>query len=224
LTAEHSFDILKITDWSVIYFFKEDKTVSPRPTVTDERKSQILTAAATVFTRKGLHETRMDDIAEESGLSKGTLYLYYKSKDELIFAILDRLFQHQFQEAQTLLDANGSAEERIHQLTEISSTNITTMLHMTPVAYELLAIAFRNKQVQRSLKLYLRQYMDILTPLFQQGIDSGEFRPIHAEEAAIATGAILEGTVLLWVYDRSRIDVAKHIRAGVNLLLHGIKA
>ena len=67
--------------------------MSPRPNVTDERTSQIINAAEDVFTKKGFDEARMDDIAEQTGLSKGTLYNYFKSKDDLIIAILDRIFQ-----------------------------------------------------------------------------------------------------------------------------------
>ena len=72
--------------------------MSPRPDVSDERKSQIINAAEGVFTKKGFDEARMDDIAEETGLSKGTLYLYFKSKDDLIIAILDRMFQREFKQ------------------------------------------------------------------------------------------------------------------------------
>jgi AcrR family transcriptional regulator len=72
--------------------------MSPRPDVSDERKSQILNAAERVFTKKGIDLARMDDIAEETGLSKGTLYLYFKSKDELVISILDRIFAGVFKQ------------------------------------------------------------------------------------------------------------------------------
>ena len=72
--------------------------MSPRPDVTGERKIQILNAAEGVFTKKGFDDARMDDIAEETGLSKGTLYNYFKSKDDLIIAILDRIFQGVFKQ------------------------------------------------------------------------------------------------------------------------------
>jgi len=67
--------------------------MSPRPNVSEERISQIVTAAEDVFTRKGFNEARMDDIAEETGLSKGTLYNYFKSKDDLSTIFMNRLSQ-----------------------------------------------------------------------------------------------------------------------------------
>jgi AcrR family transcriptional regulator len=197
--------------------------MSPRPDVSDERKYQILNAAEQAFTKKGLDQTRMDDIAEETGLSKGTLYLYFKSKDELIIAILDRIFEGVFKQLDARKDNNLSAAEAISQFTEEAIRDYKMMLRLMPIAYEFLALAFRNKTVQKALKQYFRHYMDVLVPIIQRGIDSGEFRQVDAQEVAIAAGAIYEGTVLLWVYDNSLVDIGRHIRSSMKLLLEGMQ-
>ena len=197
--------------------------MSPRPNVSDERKSQILNAAEQVFTKKGLDLARMDDIAEETGLSKGTLYLYFKSKDELIIAILDRIFQGIFKQLEARKKDQLSATEAINQFTEEAIHDYKRMLRLMPVAYEFLALAFRNKVVQKALTQYFRHYLDVLVPIIQRGIDSGEFRPVDPRETAIAAGAIYEGTVLLWVYDSSLVDLEHHIRSSMNLLIEGIR-
>jgi AcrR family transcriptional regulator len=198
--------------------------MSPRPDVSEERKQQILDAAEKVFTHKGLDEARMDDIAEGTGLSKGTLYLYFKSKDDLIIAILERIFQHTFDQLEARMGDELSATEAIWRFTEEAAREYTTMLRIMPIAYEFLALAFRNKTVQKALKRYLNLYMDVLVPVIQRGIDSGEFRQVDAQEVAIAAGAIFEGIVLLWVYDKSRVNVERHIRSSIKLLLEGILA
>jgi AcrR family transcriptional regulator len=197
--------------------------MSPRPNVSDERKSQILNAAEQVFTKKGFDLARMDDIAEETGLSKGTLYLYFKSKDELIIAILDRIFQGVFKQLEARKKDQLSATEAINQFTEEAIHDYKRMLRLMPVAYEFLALAFRNKVVQKALTQYFRHYMDVLVPIVQRGIDTGEFRPVDPRETAIAAGAIYEGTVLLWVYDSSLVDLEHHIRSSMSLLLEGIR-
>ena len=198
--------------------------MSPRPNVTQERKFQILNAAEGVFTKKGLDVARMDDIAEETGLSKGTLYLYFKSKDDLIIAILDRIFEGVFKQMDARKDNLLSATEAISQFTEEAIRDYKKMLRLMPVAYEFLALAFRNKTVQKALKQYFRHYMDMLVPIIQRGIDSGEFRQVDAREVAIAAAAIYEGTVLLWVYDSTLVDLEHHIRSSIKLLLEGVQA
>ncbi len=198
--------------------------MSPRPDVSEERKHQILDAAEDVFSKRGFNDARMDDIAEETGLSKGTLYLYFKSKDELISAILDRIFQREFKGMAKLANADLPAVECIWQFTELAVEDLSSILRLMPIAYEFLALAFRNKYVQHALKHYLHSYMDILVPIIQRGIDAGEFCDVNAQEVAIAVSAIFEGTVLLWVYDRSMVDPAKNIRSSIRLLLEGVQA
>ena len=196
--------------------------MSPRPDVSEERKAQILNAAEEAFTYKGIDEARMDDIAEETGLSKGTLYLYFKSKEELVIAILDRIFLGAFKQLEARKNSESKATEAVWQFTEEAIRDYKTMLRMMPIAYEFLALAFRNKIVQKALKQYFNRYLKVLVPIIQRGIDSGEFRPVDAQEVAIAAGAIFEGTILLWVYDKSVVDVEHHIRSSIKLLLEGV--
>lgn len=198
--------------------------MSPRPNVSEERISQIVTAAEDVFTKKGFAEARMDDIAEETGLSKGTLYNYFKSKDDLIIAILDRIFQREFKAFEESDVSKMTASESIDLFANTVAKDIKLMLRLMPVAYEFLALAFRNKTVQKALKLYVNRYMDILVPIIQRGIDSGEFKKVDAKEVAIAMGAVLEGTILLWVYDKSLVNPEVHIRSGIRLLMEGAQA
>jgi len=197
--------------------------MSPRPNVSDERKVQILNAAESVFTKKGFDEARMDDIAEKTGLSKGTLYLYFKSKDDLIIAILDRIFKREFRQLENLMGSETSSSDAIWKLTDLVIKDIINILHLIPILYGFLALAFRNKYVQRALKEYENRYLSILIPMVQSGIDSGEFRQVDASEVAIAAFAIIEGTLLLWVYDKSIIDPERHIRSGMKLLLEGVQ-
>lgn len=198
--------------------------MSPRPNVSDERKAQIISAAEDVFTKKGFNEARMDDIADETGLSKGTLYLYFKSKDDLIIAILDRMFQREMKQMEGLDQAGLSAADAIWKMTEAVTNNILGFVRLVPIVYQFLALAFRNKYVQKALKKYINQYIDMITPIIEQGIKSGEFRKVNAREVAIAMSAIIEGTLLLWVYDRDLVEPEKHIRSGIKLLLEGVQA
>lgn len=198
--------------------------MSPRPNVSDERKNQIINAAEGVFTEKGFDEARMDDIAEETGLSKGTLYLYFKSKDDLIIAILDRMFQREFKQLENLDQVAQSATDAIWNMTNLLTKEILSLIRLIPIVYQFLALAFRNKYVQTALKKYINRYLDILIPIIQRGIDSGEFRKVDAREVAVAMGAMIEGTLLLWVYDKSIVDPEYHIHSGMKLLLEGVQA
>ncbi len=198
--------------------------MTPRPDVSLERKNQILDAAIKVFSRLGFTKARMDDIGVESGLSKGALYWYYQSKDEIILAILDRIFERELADMQALQVGEKSATERLLLLGQLVIEDMNHMLKMLPIAYEFLALAFREETVQEYLKNYFRAYLESIVPIIQQGIDNGEFRPVDAFSVAIALGAIFEGTVLLWVYDSETIQIEAHIMGSMQLLLDGLRA
>ncbi len=197
--------------------------MSPRPDVSQERVEQILNAATSVFARLGFNNARMDDIVAESGLSKGTLYWYFKSKDDIIKAILDGMFEGELAHLRDLHTSQGTASERLLELTQRAIDDLHGMTSLIPITYEFYTLAFRQKKVRQALQSYFRSYIDILAPLIQQGIDQSEFRPVSARQAAIAISAIYEGTVLLWVADPDTVNLDEHILAGVSMLLDGLK-
>lgn len=197
--------------------------MSPRPDVSEERKAQILEAAINVFARLGIHNARMDDIVAESGLSKGALYWYFKSKDEIIISILGGLFEREFEDLQLMLESDEPVSERLVQFITYTLSDIQQMLKIIPLAYEFYALAFRNQAVGEAIKGYFRRYLQILTPIIQEGIDSGEFKPAEAQDIALTLGAVIEGTILLWVYDSETVDLDHQGKTSIQLLLKGIQ-
>lgn len=196
--------------------------MSPRPDVSEERKGQIIDAAIRVFTRLGLHQARMDDIVEESGLSKGTLYWYFNSKDDIIVAILENLFTRELESLQMPADQGLNARQRLEIYLQSTMDDITEMLRILPLTYEFYALAFRNETVRGMLTKYLNEYMKVLVPLIQQGVDEGEFRPIDSTDAAIGLGALLEGVMLLWMYDPDLVNLDHHLESSVDLFMQGL--
>jgi TetR/AcrR family fatty acid metabolism transcriptional regulator len=197
--------------------------MSPRPDVSEERKNQILEAATAVFARLGFHKARMDDIVDESGLSKGSLYWYFNSKDEIILAILNRMFERELSDLKNLPDMPGSAAERLERMVERAIVDIQGMLKLMPLAFEFLYLAFRRKIVQQALSQYVESYLALATPVIQQGIDRGEFHPVDVEQTALAIFAIIEGSAMMWVYAPERVQTSQLIRFGTQRLLDGLK-
>jgi AcrR family transcriptional regulator len=197
--------------------------MSPRPDVSEERKSQIVEAAMIVFARSGFHEARMDDIAEEAGLSKGALYWYFDSKDGIITAIFENLFNRELAQLQGISDEPGSSRERLLKFVQLTFADLTEFISYSALFYEFYAQALRQEEIRGTLKIYLRSFLAVLTPLIEQGIARGELRTVSSKESAIAIGALIEGTILLWIYDPDLIDLEQHIESSFNLLFDGLK-
>lgn len=196
----------------------------PRPDVSEERRRQIIEAAISVFARRGFHKTRMDDIAEESKISKGLLYWYFKSKDEIIVGILDALIGFELGDLKNLPASAGTARERLEIFMGHYIEELDSMERIRPIMYEFYSLAMRDKNLQKFLNHVLDGYLDTLVPIFQQGVERGEFRPIDPMQAALAAGAILEGTVLIWVFDPHRVKLKEQVEFGIQMLLKGLEA
>lgn len=196
--------------------------MSPKPDVSEERIEQITEAATKVFAEQGFDKARMDDIASEANLSKGTLYLYFKSKDAIIKHLLDKLFEREFADLGEVAGTDRPASEKLVVFADTIVADLKNWSRLIPIMYEFLGRLFRQNVVQQAFKKYMSYYLDMITPIIQQGIDEGEFQVDDAEAVAITFGALFEGTILLWVYDKKRVDLQKHIRAGVDLLMRGI--
>jgi len=194
----------------------------PRPDVSEERREQIVESAMNVIARKGFSKTRMDDVAAESGLSKGLLYWYFKSKEEIIVAISDLLFGAEFRKMENLAVEGQSARESLEDFLEIFIEDLRGMLKVTPVIYEFYALAFRNATVRTAMQAYLRRFVSILEPIVQRGIDSGEFVLKDARQITLIIGSTLEGTLLLWAYDPEMVPAEEQLRAGMALLIRGL--
>lgn len=119
--------------------------MSPRPDVSAERRTQIIQAALVCFTRKGYNNTTMDDIVAESGLSKGTLYWYFESKDALFASALMSVFVDVGQEAVAALEqweCHTSFGSSRPTRTEVSIAMSITSLRRR----ELLCLSGRHRQ------------------------------------------------------------------------------
>ncbi len=200
--------------------------MSPRPDVSEERKNQILEAAVAVFAQQGFQETRMDDIAQRAGLSKGALYLYYKSKDAIIAALLQYFFSLEKQHLQTLLAVpdQRTAREQILVLTQQLTATMKWMVALRPLAFEFYSIAGRQKEVRQFLQDYYQDYRGELAALIQRGIEQGEFREVNPEAVATTLVALYEGLALLFFVDPQAASWTQQIETSVQLLLAGIQA
>ncbi|NOK61060.1 MAG: hypothetical protein GFH27_549307n43 [Chloroflexi bacterium AL-W] len=197
--------------------------MSPRINVSEARKNQILDAAAIVFARQGFYQARMDDIVAESGLSKGTLYWYFKSKDDIITALLQRVFDEDLIQLQSAQHTAGSAVERVIGLSRHIAADFTEIARLVPITFEFYAVASRQEHIRIFLKEYLQAYHAILQNIVQQGIDTQELRPVDAKDVATTIVAIYEGLLLLWVVDAEHIDWHTQPEISIRLLFDGLR-
>ena len=194
------------------------------PDVSEVRRNQILDAATAVFARLGFERARMDDIVEASGLSKGALYWYFNSKEEIITGILHRLFTTDLEQLQGLLESDGTVSERLLLITRFRVAGLKRMSDLLPILVEFYAVMMHQDPVREFLNEYFANFRAVIVDLIQQGIDRGEFRPVNATETAVTLSAMYEGLTIHWLINPKVVQWDTIGEGSVRLLLEGLKA
>ncbi len=159
----------------------------------ERTRNEIVLAAEKVFARKGYNGASMDDIVRESGLSKGALYGYFRSKEDLFLAIRARRIDFNIEQLLASMPADASATERLTRVGEVALKSQARLDRDTlRIGFEFFASASRIPALKGYYQALYHDSHRILAGLLREGIARGEFRKdLDAESVAwILIGAV----------------------------------
>lgn len=188
------------------------------------RVAQILDAATSVFARRGFDEARVDDVAAEAGLAKGTVYLYFRSKDALIEALVGRLVEFELARLRALAASDDPVPARLARFVHDYTAEMERMAPLAPMFLQVYARAARHASVKRVLATYMDAYVAEIAKLLRTGVERGEIRTADPGAAALHLGALLEGIALLWLVMPERVPLAATADAALQTVLDGLVA
>lgn len=198
------------------------------PKVTDEYKQnvreKILATAGILFARKGYHATSMDDIVRESGLSKGAIYGYFESKDDLFLSLSDEQLASIIDNMRAAFSEKDSARKKLEKAAEIHFRQIIEPDDVWCVTLERWVespkIPSLGKRIRRRYDLANK----FLSEIIEEGKRSGEFRKdVDSEAISSVLLATIRG---LAVHTRmgQEFDWQKIKAALLSVLFDGISA
>lgn len=196
-----------------------------------ERPQELLAAALALFVEKGFAATRAEEVAQRAGVSKGTLYLYYESKEELLKAVIRQYLSSEIAEGAALAQTHtGSATHAI----SVVLTQWWQRVIDSPASGVFKLIITEARNFPDIAEFYYREVVSpgeqIIGGLIQRGIDSGEFRPV---DVPLTVHLIAMPMVMLCMHKHSLgmccpvaalHDTSAVIRHHFDLLLGGLLA
>lgn len=178
----------------------------------ERRRQQIIVAAKRVFSEKGFSRATMEDIAKEAELSPGTLYLYFKNKDELYASLSIRILQyllirleHVAKEEDTSLDARlENLKKAMLDVYDFDPLVIINMFHLQS------SETLRNlsSELLAEIKDLSRKSLGTMAKILEGGIKEGAFIDRHPIALADILWALFSG-VILWEESKKVIDAGK---------------
>ena len=208
---------------------KPSPAVPTRQRRKEARPQELLDAALTLFVEKGFAATRSDEVAVLAGVSKGTLYLYYPSKEELLKAVISHNL------SQLLAEGAGLVDEFEGPTAELLATLMRTWwdrMGNTPAGgiHKIMMSEVRNfpEIAQFYRDEVIRPATELLVRTLRRGVERGEFREVPVEEV---THVLYAPLIFLALHKHSFgacpaegliIDPDRVIATHIDLVLHGL--
>ena len=138
----------------------------------EQKKVEILKSAASAFRKKGFHGTSMDEISDRLLMTKGSLYYYFKNKEDLLYACHDYSLNRLLQTLGEIEKDGTSLEERLHRLIVNHVRHLIDELHASAMTIELNGLSpdLRTKLIKKRDR-YEREFRKII----QEGMEKGIF-------------------------------------------------
>jgi AcrR family transcriptional regulator len=183
------------------------------------KQMEIALAAVKLFEQKGYHATSVQDIADEVGLQKGSLYHYIHSKEDLLLQIAHQAITEFNQRLERIIETDMPAREKLIQAIENHLTVCVSNLQTTTV---LLREAFSLGEHQHQVIQELTdKYVDLWTKIIQEGNEKGEFSVAHPKVAALAILGSCNW-VYRWYKTDGRLSAKEIAEVFSNIFLNGL--
>ena len=187
------------------------------------RKAEIVEAARQVFAAQGFHATKMSEIAQEAGVSQGTLYHYFRGKDDLFMALLSTWTERLEQAVKGLPDCPTSAAEKLWRMNEVGLAFVSANEELLPVIVEFWAYALHNPEAAASYRSLFQTMQQTCAAIIDEGIANDEFKPIDVQTLSALPLVVLDGVALLYLLvGKNLMDPEQMIKQTQQLVLGGL--
>lgn len=194
-----------------------------------EKKDLITKAALNIFVKKGFARSTISDISKEAGIGKGTIYEYFKNKDEIVVYSFEYFMSSLQVDFEQIILSEKSAIEKFSEILDILINMMNSEIQpQIELMFDFWAegikgIHSKNLMLEEMNKFY-GTYRKMCTEIFQQGIKEGNFKKnINPENLASILIGMIDGLIVQWALDKKSINFAQTIKTINSVFLQGIK-
>jgi TetR/AcrR family fatty acid metabolism transcriptional regulator len=193
------------------------------PAAVADKRDAILKAATRMFARNGYFQSQVADIARDAGVAAGTVYLYFRSKDDLLVSLFERTMREAIAEGRAALDGMADPEARLRRIAR---------LHLERLGRDRdLAVVFQvelrqsTKFMEQFSSTYLRDYLGLIRETIADGQRTHAFRTdVNPTLAAKVFFGALDEMATNWVLSKRRYSLIAEADGVVDLFVGGVGA
>ena len=186
-----------------------------------DKRDLILRAATRVFAQNGFFQSQVADVARVAGVAAGTVYLYFKGKDDLLVSIFERSMSEVIAEGRAAVDGVTDPAERLRRIAHLHLGRLGRDQHLAVV----FQVELRQsvKFMERFSATFLQDYLKLIRDAIADGQSSGAFRKdVSPTTAAKIFFGALDEMATNWMLSRRKYDLAAESDAVVDLFINGV--
>jgi AcrR family transcriptional regulator len=150
----------------------------------DDRPQEILVAALAVFVERGFAAARLEEVAKRAGVSKGTLYLYFSSKEDLLKALVQSAIVPELENVEALVAGHGGTRRELLVLMVTAMWRGIVLSPLSGIPKLMMAEAGNFPDLARFfLEAVIQRHWSVLRQVMEEGMARGEFRPLPSDLA-----------------------------------------
>ncbi|UZI27690.1 TetR/AcrR family transcriptional regulator [Streptomyces sp. CA-278952] len=186
------------------------------------RRDLILKAAVRVFARQGFAATRVDDVAAEAGVAKGSVYLHFDSRDALLTAAFEEYRAHARAVTRQARTGPGDGLERLSRLVRSVLDMVVAEPELARILVDLWAAGRQGGPLGLDISAVYREYRAVIAELLAEAEAEGACRAgVGAGHAVVVVGAI-EGCLVQWIVDPT-LPVAELTAPLLDVCVEGLR-
>lgn len=187
-----------------------------------DKRDAILQAAAKRFSTNGFHETKVEQIAEDAGVAKGTVYLYFKDKNNLLYEVARYYSVAHLQAVREQMAPYESAQDKLRAYARLHFSRFPDMIKFNKLNIEHMMKARKDAEFIQMMQQNQRAFLDLIVETIQYGIERKELRDTNPTDAALVLTGALHAYVhsaIIGVVEPKQGDEVDKL---VDLLLQGL--
>ena len=191
-----------------------------------DKKELIINAAIKVFAEKGLDKGKIAEIAKEAGIGKGTVYEYFRSKDDIFRAIETMYIVGTVEQFKSIADSKKSPTKKIEEICKISLDLHNQLGDSVLIISELWAQHSRGLLHGHSTTIFREMYYDyyeLIESILKEGVEKNEFRQMSISGVTTMLLSMIDGVIWQGVIFRENKDFNKRKNEAIKAFMNGIK-
>ena len=180
----------------------------------EEKRNEIALSCINLFCKKGIQQTSIEEIAKNANVAKGTIYLYFKNKDEIIFTIWDILTKQHEESVNSRINAQMSAKEKILEYFNFNECQEEFDKEQILILFQHFVSSMlidKTSLYTAYFESFFQKDYDFITKYLYEGIQKGEFVIDDVEMLTNSIIMILKGVLIKAKASNMGFDEAQQI-------------